>query len=757
MRLRLALCAVALFASGCVVDLPDRALDGGRPGDGQVKDGSSKTDKPKLDPNCGNGKLDPGERCDIALGVGDAGACPKSCDDGLACTKDAVQDAATCAATCTFTPITTCVSGDGCCPSGCNASSDDDCSKDCGNGAIDDKETCDTAIAAGQAGACPTACDDQISCTTDLLLNGATCAAQCTYTAIKTCTNGDGCCPTGCNSGNDDDCSPGCNNGVLDEGEKCDTAIAAGQPGACPTDCSDGNACTTDTLLNAGTCNAQCQSAAVQQCKDGDNCCPSGCNNNTDKDCSASCGNGAVEGNEKCDTAIAAGQPGACPTSCNDSDACTVDTLLNPGACNAQCSYSQIAQCKNGDGCCPSGCTANNDDDCSASCGNGAVEPPELCDTGISSGTGKCPTSCNDGNDCTIDTLQNGGTCSAKCTTSTITSCKSNDGCCPAGCNNNNDNDCPVVCGNNAVESGEKCDGNCPTSCSPLTCKAGSVSGSGCQRECVYSDLAAGTACTGGKCYSGSCCTGCWTGSACNTGTTTSTCGDNGANCTTCSTSDPCETASCSTGTCTTTNKTNGTACPGGQCLSGTCCTGCSSGASCLAGTSTTYCGSGGTSCSTCTAGTCKTPTCTSGSCGTANASNGTSCTGGKCYNGSCCTGCVTGTTCYTGTTSSQCGDNGATCGTCTTTNPCKTASCSTGACVLSNVADGATCPSGKCYAGSCCTGCWDATGGFCEPGFEIFACGNGGSLCKHCTAIQCCTFDGYCMKDLGQPECMLR
>ena len=37
----------------------------------------------------------------------------------------------------------------------------------CGNGAIDDGETCDTAIAAGDEGACPASCDDGKECTTD--------------------------------------------------------------------------------------------------------------------------------------------------------------------------------------------------------------------------------------------------------------------------------------------------------------------------------------------------------------------------------------------------------------------------------------------------------------------------------------------------------------------------------------------------------------------------------------------------------------
>ena len=49
-----------------------------------------------------------------------------------------------------------------------------------------------------------------------------------------------------------------CGNGVVDSGETCDIAIAAGQPGACPVSCGDGNPCTSGMLVNPGTCTAMC-------------------------------------------------------------------------------------------------------------------------------------------------------------------------------------------------------------------------------------------------------------------------------------------------------------------------------------------------------------------------------------------------------------------------------------------------------------------------------------------------------------------
>ena len=42
-----------------------------------------------VQPNCGNGVIDPGETCDTAIPAGQMGACPPAdCDDGVACTKD---------------------------------------------------------------------------------------------------------------------------------------------------------------------------------------------------------------------------------------------------------------------------------------------------------------------------------------------------------------------------------------------------------------------------------------------------------------------------------------------------------------------------------------------------------------------------------------------------------------------------------------------------------------------------------------------
>lgn len=75
----------------------------------------------------------------------------------------------------------------------------------CGNGTIDDGETCD--------GDCPASCDDGDACTTDTVEAGdaATCDLICkNEQAIDVCGPDDGCCPAGCMVGMDPDCMLDC-------------------------------------------------------------------------------------------------------------------------------------------------------------------------------------------------------------------------------------------------------------------------------------------------------------------------------------------------------------------------------------------------------------------------------------------------------------------------------------------------------------------------------------------------------------------
>lgn len=126
---------------------------------------------------CGNGKKDLGETCDPPS------TCPASCNDGNACTIDVRNGSFNaCNVACTYVEIGACENADGCCPPGCTRTNDSDCAVDCGNGRIDEWETCDPPSS------CPTGCDDHSACTEDTLIgNALTCTASCSHQAIPTC------------------------------------------------------------------------------------------------------------------------------------------------------------------------------------------------------------------------------------------------------------------------------------------------------------------------------------------------------------------------------------------------------------------------------------------------------------------------------------------------------------------------------------------------------------------------------------------
>jgi hypothetical protein len=467
--------------------------------DGCCPSGCNATNDTDCAVLCGNGVVEPGETCD--------GDCPTTCDDGLVCTRDVLNGTAeSCNVACTAVPITTAANGDLCCPSGANATNDNDCEPACGNGVVESGELCEGA-------SCPTSCSDGIVCTTDILTGSvAGCDAVCSFPTIEACFGGDGCCAGGCNATNDSDCAGECGNNVVEPGETCDPLIS------CPTllSCNDNVACTTDILVGSG-CSVECSNQPITAAISGDGCCAPGANATNDNDCAPICGNGVVESGELCDGA-------SCPTSCNDGLVCTTDTLQGTD-CSRICAATPITVPANGDGCCAPGANATNDNDCAPVCGNGVIEAGEICD-GAS-----CPTSCNDGLVCTSDVLQ-GSACSRVCAFTAITAPSNGDLCCPSGANANNDNDCAPSCGNGVTESGELCDGaSCPTSCPSdgLACTSDALSGSAgsCNARCAYAAI---SACTNGD---GCCASGCTSAndndcaavvSAASVVTTTSTC-----------------------------------------------------------------------------------------------------------------------------------------------------------------------------------------------------------------------------------------
>lgn len=361
---------------------------------------------------CDDGKVDPDETCDPLA------SCPTACP-AVQCQLRTLEGLGTCAAKCVNGSMqTACINGDGCCPADCNETNDDDCGAVCGNGVVETGELCDSA-------SCPASCP-ALGCQLRTLQGAGTCQAQCVNSGTQTaCVSGDSCCPAGCNSVNDTDCGPGCGNGVLEGGETCDPVSS------CPTTCPQ-LGCQLRALAGAGTCQAQCVNAGTQTaCVNGDGCCPSGCNANTDNDCQPSCGNGVLEKGETCD--------GACPTSCPQV-ACQLRKLDNPGTCQATCTPDGFQQvCVNGDGCCPKGCNANNDNDCKAACGNGVIEPGETCDP-----PGSC-TPCEEKYTC-YQSSGSAKTCNLACHDPITTCGAKGDACCPydgaGGCTAKTDSEC---------------------------------------------------------------------------------------------------------------------------------------------------------------------------------------------------------------------------------------------------------------------------------------------------------------------------
>src|SRR6266700_2733393 len=424
--------AVCCKERGCAQGLPDAAV---QQLENAARDAAAH-DVPAdvgMAVTCGNGRMDPGETCDPPS------SCPTACPQVGCETYELQGSASTCNAVCVLKGTqTTCVSGDSCCPSGCTGAQDSDCSCTCGNGMIETacSEVCDPAST------CPTTCAQQ-GCMLRRVANPGTCTATCVNDHLQTsCISGDGCCPASCNASNDSDCLPTCGNAAVEQGESCDP------PGTCPTTCP-AIGCTKRKLVGtAANCTAHCVDDGAQTaCATGDGCCPAACNANVDNDCTAHCGNGAVEAGETCDP------PSHCPATCPWNGCMRKRLTGSAAACTAACvDDGAQSACANGDGCCPTGCNSTNDNDCAPRCGDGIVDAGEKCD-------GNCPATCPPMG-CQDRTLQ--GTaqaCTAKCVNTTlISTCVNGDGCCPPACNANNDNNCTALCGNSVVEAGEQCD-----------------------------------------------------------------------------------------------------------------------------------------------------------------------------------------------------------------------------------------------------------------------------------------------------------
>jgi hypothetical protein len=156
------------------------------------------------------------------------------------------------------------------------------------------------------------------------------------------------------------------------------------------------------------------------------------------------------------------------------------------------------ATCVNNDGCCPTGCNANTDNDCKAVCNNGVIEPGETCDP-LSTCTAASQACVSDSS-----TVRTGKGDAKACTfvcQETARQCGTADGYCPAGCSNPPDPDCPKANGQSCATG---------TECFSGFCASGVCCNSACTGACEQCAAASVGQCayqTGKQCLAASNCT----------------------------------------------------------------------------------------------------------------------------------------------------------------------------------------------------------------------------------------------------------
>jgi hypothetical protein len=195
---------------------------------------------------------------------------------------------------------TDCASGDGCCPTGCDHNTDSDCAVKCGNGVVEQGETCDPpASCASLQGNCVSD-KDTVRTSTGM-------ANKCTYACkegARACGPSDGFCPTNCQAGSDPDCKK-----------------ATGQS------CSGGGECSTGVCANGFCCNQTCSMA-----------------------CYSCAGSATGQGNGTC--APVTGTPLCSPRTCSNGE--VVEGHCSSGSCQPQ----TVQVCKSTEQCTGASCVA---------------------------------------------------------------------------------------------------------------------------------------------------------------------------------------------------------------------------------------------------------------------------------------------------------------------------------------------------------------------------------------------------------------
>jgi fibro-slime domain-containing protein len=258
-------------------------------------------------------------------------------------------------------------------------------------------EECDDGTANNQNtyGHCQTNCKLGARCGDGKITNGEACddgannggpSSSCDAFCKKKCGNGTKDAGEDCDASTgvdasacDSTCHYKCGNGQPDPGEQCDDGDAAniGSYGGCKHDCTFAPFCGDMTLQNPPeVCDngASNSSSAYGPNSCTDQCLPGG-----------TCGDGIVNGTEKCDVGNNTGLPGSCAKDCS---AYVPSTLCGDGK------IQPPEKCDDGNG--VNGTAASKcDTACRFKCGNALVDAGEQCDNGVNDGTyGTCTSTC---------------------------------------------------------------------------------------------------------------------------------------------------------------------------------------------------------------------------------------------------------------------------------------------------------------------------------------------------------------------------
>lgn len=351
---------------------------------------------------CDDGNPCTGDRCLPGSNTCEHKPVPSDCDDGNLCTY--LDDCV--AGVCKGTPKTCVDDHEVCTSEGCDPATGT-CVTTFNDGPCDDLDWCttgDTCVAGTCSGGVAVDCSDGNPCTNDYCIQLAGGTGKCESRPFQgACEDGDKC-TQGELCGLDGVCKGGlprsCNdsNGCTDD--SCDPATGCvATPNTLP--CDDGNPCTVNDACSEGGCHG-----APRPCDDGNPCTSDACQNGY-------CLNLAMPNNTLCDDrnlctagdrCVAGRCDGATVVSCDDGNACTLDSCL-PGS---GCEHAPMV-CSDNNPCTTDSCDPGAG--CTYVPNVNACDDSDPCTVNDQCGGGTCrgvAMDCRDGDPCTTDQCQEG-------------------------------------------------------------------------------------------------------------------------------------------------------------------------------------------------------------------------------------------------------------------------------------------------------------------------------------------------------------